>query len=144
MLDTGVLGCLCRPNPTPDAETWIAGLVQRGRRVLVPEICDYELRRELIFADLRTSIRALDALPTSTCEFLPITTQAMRRACTLWASVRREGLPTAADAALDGDCILAAQSLELEESEGRAVIIATTNVAHLSRLANAARWNEGY
>lgn len=48
--------------------------------------------------------------------------------------------PTADDSALDGDVILAAQALLLATS-GSDVIIATTNVKHLSSLADARLWS---
>jgi hypothetical protein len=65
----------------------------------------------------------------------------MLRAATYWAQLRRVGQPTAADAALDGDVILAAQAALLAET-GYTVVIATTNVKHIERLANARLWYE--
>ena len=53
--------------------------------------------------------------------------------------MRRQGTPTSHDKALDGDVILAAQASVLT-NRGLDVVIATTNVAHLSRLANAKEW----
>jgi hypothetical protein len=50
-------------------------------------------------------------------------------------------MPTADNKALDGDVILAVQAAMLE-NDGHTVIIATTNVNHLSRLANAKEWRE--
>ena len=69
-------------------------------------------------------------------EYLPLTTAAMRLAAGLWAQARRGGYPTAPDPALDGDVILAAQALSL----GVPVIVATDNVAHLSRFVTADLW----
>lgn len=43
--------------------------------------------------------------------------------------------------ALDGDVILAAQAL-LVANEGNEVIIATTNVGHLSRFVDAREWQD--
>jgi hypothetical protein len=42
---------------------------------------------------------------------------------------------------LDGDVILAAQAAMIKD-DGHEVIIATTNVGHLSRLANAKEWEK--
>jgi hypothetical protein len=53
-----------------------------------------------------------------------------------WAKVRNAGLPTTSAAALDGDCILAAQALTL----GSPTVIATANPTHLSRLVLAEDW----
>jgi predicted nucleic acid-binding protein len=104
--------------------------------VIVPEIADYEVRRELLRAKKERGLARLDAL-TSRLEYLPITTAAIRQAAVFWAQARQQGHPTADDKALDGDVILAAQALTLGAAE---VVIATTNVGHLSRFAPAALW----
>jgi predicted nucleic acid-binding protein len=114
---------------------WVAALQSAGRRVIVPEIADYELRRELLRLNRVRSLALLDLLAQQ-LEYLPLTTAAMRKAAELWALARRQGRPTAADAALDGDVILAAQALTL----GAAVVIATSNPAHLARFAPANDW----
>lgn len=75
----------------------------------------------------------------SLLEYFPLTTSAMRRAAEFWAQARREGRPTADDKALDGDVILAAQAMTLGVTD---VMIAMTNVAHLSRFAPAALWTD--
>lgn len=62
---------------------------------------------------------------------------------TLWADARNEGHPFAHEHALDGDVILLAQSKLLQEgNENDHVIIATTNVKHLSRYADASEWQK--
>lgn len=55
----------------------------------------------------------------------------------LWAKARQQGQPTAGDKALDGDVILAGQAMTLKASD---VLIATTNVGHLSRFVPAEIW----
>src|SRR5205823_1209881 len=115
---------------------WIKDLEAAGRRIIVPEIADYELRRELIRANRTRSLTILDSLCT-THEYLPITTTAMRIAADLWARARNAGLPTAGAAALDGDAILAAQATAL----GVAVVVATENPVHLSRFVPAELWS---
>ena len=50
VLDSGPLGVLCNPNnhAQPVAiRAWVAALLAAGRRVIIPEIADYEVRREL-------------------------------------------------------------------------------------------------
>ena len=69
--------------------------------------------------------------------YLPISTAAMRQAALLWARARQQGQPTAGDKALDGDVILAAQAIALEAPD---VLIATTNIGHLSRFVAADLW----
>ncbi len=65
----------------------------------------------------------------------------MLKAAQFWAQVRKQGIPTADDKALDGDVILAAQAILIQDV-GHEVIIATTNVGHLSRLAQAKKWRD--
>jgi hypothetical protein len=58
----------------------------------------------------------------------------------LWAQVRQQGLPTADPSALDGDVILAAQTLITKQQRQQEIIIATTKVGHLSRFTIAQDW----
>jgi predicted nucleic acid-binding protein len=139
LLDSGPLGLASNPNlsgPADACNLWVRRLVDVGVRVVVPEVADYEVRRELLRADKLASVARLDALATA-LEYLPITTAAMRRAAELWAEARRFGRPTAGAASLDADVILAAQALTLGADE---VVVATTNAAHLSRYVGAAVW----
>ena len=57
----------------------------------------------------------------------------------VWAEVRKRGQPTADPKALDADVILAAQARRMAAAE---VVIATTNVRHLSRLVDAKLWRD--
>ena len=143
LLDSGPLGLVSKPRGKPDAERcreWIYALNQSGARVVIPEVADYEVRRELIRAGAETGVGRLDRLG-SILDYDPITTPAMRRAAELWALVRNAGTPTAHPLALDGDCILAAQALRLG-GRGDAVTIATTNARHLGRFpgVDARHW----
>lgn len=122
------------PAGTACAE-WLSELMAGGGRVLLPEVADYEVRRELLRAGKVAGLAWLDILG-QTLEYLPLTTSAMRRAAELWAEARRRGVPTADPHALDGDVILAAQALTL----GIEVVVATTNVSHLGRFVSAAEW----
>lgn len=108
--------------------------------MVIPEVCDYELRREML-RNRSDTLEQLEALERR-FDYLPITTSAMRRASELWAYLRQQGRPTAADASLDADCVLAGQGLVVSELEGRPVIVATTNVGHLSRMISASSWSE--
>jgi hypothetical protein len=75
--------------------------------VLLPEIADNEVRRELLRLKVHAALRRLDALHNETVYF-PLTTAMMRHAAELWAQMRQAGIPTADPQALDGDVILAA------------------------------------
>ena len=107
---------------------------------MVPEIADYEVRRELLRAQKRACIARLDRLKTR-IGYTPITTEVMLLAAELWAEARRQGRPTTDDRALDGDVILAAQAV-VRGRGGDEVVIATTNVGHLGRFADARNWEE--
>jgi predicted nucleic acid-binding protein len=141
LLDAGPLGLVTNPKRSPQnlaCNEWLQTQLRRGVRIIVPEITDYEVRRELLRARKVKGLQRLDAL-VAALEYLPITTSIMQHAALLWAQVRQEGRPTAARHALDGDVILAAQALSFETD---AVIVATTNVGHLTRFVPAALWTE--
>jgi predicted nucleic acid-binding protein len=106
---------------------------------VLPEISDYEVRRELIRAKRFAGLRRLDQLK-ATVDYQPITTDIMLDAAELWAIARQQGRPTANDKALDGDMILAAQARSLERA-GWEVIVATDNVAHLGLFVRADTWD---
>lgn len=139
VLDTTPLGILCHPRNPPHVAAgrqWLADLLVAGRRVIVPEVADFEVRRELIRRNSRRALINLDQLHRQ-LEYLPITTTAMRIAADLWARARNAGVPTAGPGALDGDVILAAQATALNV----AFVVATENPGHLSRFVPAELWS---
>lgn len=80
VLDTGPLGQLTHPRPNPKFTVWFQGLLQKSDvRVFIPEICDYELRRNLLLENLHESIKRLDEFE-GTLSYLPINTNAIKRA----------------------------------------------------------------
>jgi predicted nucleic acid-binding protein len=138
-LDAGPLGLLAHTRASPmvlACRQWLAALRAVPRRVIIPEIADFEVRRELLRINLVVGLRRLDTLAVQ-LEYLPLTTAAMRRAAELWALARQQGQPTAADAELDADVILAAQALTFGAAT---LVIATTNVGHLARFVPAELW----
>jgi predicted nucleic acid-binding protein len=143
LLDTSVLGKVTHPKANTDVARWLKSQLSRGRRVCIPEIADYELRRELIRSQKRESVNRLDSF-IGTLEYLPISTPVMRTAAVFWARARNEGLPTADDKALDGDVILAAQAVHYADlaPEVEDTIVATSNVGHLARFVPARNWDE--
>lgn len=144
ILDTCVLGVLCHPT-SPDRAgllAWIADTIRDGvTTVYVPAIADYELRRELIHLSLRSGVPrvrklvSLDAI-YGELPFLELSDDAIKVAADLWAKARHGGLPTAPDAALDGDVILAAQALEIDAT------VITDNVTHIARYCRAVDWRK--
>ena len=138
LLDAGPLGMISNPNASITNSAcyqWMESLVLKGDEVLVPEIADYEVRRELLRAQKTQGLARLDILKNS-LGYLPLTTLVMLKAAELWAQARNSGLPTADPKALDCDVILAAQALEKDG------IVATENVGHLSRFVDARDWRD--
>jgi predicted nucleic acid-binding protein len=143
VLDSSPLGLIVQQRDYDGAERcreWLKRLVAMGVRIIVPEIVNYELRRELL--RMRKTV-AIDALATFNAaipnRFLPITSAALDLAAELWAQTRQRGKPTADPHALDIDVILSAQLLAtgLDPAE---FVVATTNVSHISQFVPAAPW----
>ncbi len=145
-LDSGIIGLVTNPRKQGQSlacEQWMLGLLARGVNIVSSEICDYEVRRNLILeANLpsKTSLINLDELD-DLITFLPVTKLALRTAAELWAEARLNGMPTADNITLDADVIICAQwRLISAEYPGQMCIIATTNVKHISRFATAEEW----
>jgi predicted nucleic acid-binding protein len=139
LLDAGPIGLVTNPKRSPESTActrWLQTLINAEVRVILPEITDYEVRRELLRANKIQGIARLDEL-ANLVEYLPITTVAMRQAAMFWAQARQKGQATAGDKTIDGDMILAAQAKTLEVAD---VVIATTNIGHLSRFTQADLW----
>jgi len=135
MLDTGPLGVLAHPRADREIVEWTENLALSGVSVIIPEITDYELRRNLLLEGLTRSIARLDQLK-GLLMYAPLTTEVMLKAAELWAEARRRGQPTADPKELDGDVILAAQALQA------GAVVATDNVGHLSLFVEAKSWRE--
>ncbi|MGB6298959.1 MAG: nuclease [Rivularia sp. (in: cyanobacteria)] len=139
ILDAGPIGLVTNPKLSLQSTActrWLQDLVSSNVRVIIPEIADYEVRRELLRANKTKGLARLDEL-VKLLEYLPITTAAMRQAALFWAQARQQGQPTAGDKTIDGDVILVAQAITLGIPN---VVIATTNVGHLSRFTAADIW----
>ncbi|HEY2290773.1 MAG TPA: PIN domain-containing protein [Thermoanaerobaculia bacterium] len=138
LLDAGPLGLISNPKAMEianECREWMRGQTARGVRFCLPEIVDYEVRRELLRGNKVRGLARLDLLKSSIW-YLPITTPVMEKAAELWADVRRRGMPTADPKALDCDVILAAQALAVNG------VVATENVGHLARFVTARHWRD--
>jgi len=133
VLDTGPLGKISHPRPNREIADWLERLLREGAIIYLPEIADYEVRRELVRAGLPESVNRLDRLK-AVLNYLPINTEVMLKAAELWAQARKRGTPTADPKALDADVILAAQALQVTGS------VATENVEHLTLFVDAKDW----
>ena len=139
LLDAGPLGLLAHLRKNRDIIPWLQNLLLSNIEAKIPEIADYEVRRELLRLELRKGIIRLNELKNELA-FVPITSDIMLRAADFWAQARRVGLKTADDKALDGDVILVAIAV-YEARAGDEVMIATTNTRHFSRFVAAQDWH---
>lgn len=148
-IDSGVLGILANPNKTgeaSDCEEWLYTLLSQGVYVCSSDLCDYEVRRSLVLvSEKKPELKSIDNLDEirEIISFLPVTSALLKKAASVWASARSQGIPTSDDKSLDVDMIICTQSQMIkEEFPGRYIVIATTNVKHLSRFAEAKTWRE--
>ncbi|NER25136.1 MAG: type II toxin-antitoxin system VapC family toxin [Symploca sp. SIO1B1] len=142
LLDSGLLGMVTTPKAKSpiyqECKLWFNSLGTKGYTVVLPEIADYQVRRELLSAGQMVAVRRLNQLK-AIVTYCPITTEVMLKAAELWAQVGNRGKPTADPNAIDGDVILAAQA-KLLVDRGNEVIVATTNVGRLSQFVDAREW----
>jgi predicted nucleic acid-binding protein len=146
-LDAGPLSDAARKpgqrQEADDLQEWLRRIGRDDIFYFVAEVSDFEVRRELLRAGKTSSIQRLERLIEPDGCYVPITTEAMREAASLWAQARIGGITTAPPDALDGDVILAAQvrvwarAMSVPLSE---VVVATSNPAHLSRFVPADLW----
>ena len=149
VLDTSPLGMISNPNASAENDAineWVLKLLRRNELIVIPEIADYEVRRELIRSKKLRGIYNLDTLK-SKLKYLPINTETMLEAAQLWAEARNIGKPATNNLALDGDMILIAQMraasrVWAEEANGGHTILATTNVKHLTHFCDARLWRD--
>lgn len=134
LLDTGVLGRVCHPRKHADVKAWL-GRAALEHDVLISELADYELRRELLRIGASRSVARLDELGRELA-YVPVTTATWRKAARLWAVVRSAGRPGAPPEALDGDVLLAAQALAEDAT------VVTTNAKHFEALVAARVWDD--
>lgn len=144
VLDASPLGLISqRTGASPDGDNcraWMEALLAQGVRVYVPEIADYEVRRELIRSGKKAGVARLDSFK-QLARYVPITTDAMLTAAELWAKARNAGVATADVHAVDGDVIVAAQAISLRIALSN-LVVATNNVRHISRFVPAKTWQD--
>jgi predicted nucleic acid-binding protein len=143
-LDTGIVGIITNPKSSSidaqECKQWFKQFLEQGEIFMLPEIVDYEVRRELLRANKYQGLKRLDELKL-TLIYLSLNTEVMLLAAKFWADARKMGKPTADSQSLDGDVILSAQA-KIEELKGNRVIIVTTNTKHLSLFVEAREWTE--
>jgi hypothetical protein len=127
--------------PAETCRAWAAARLESGVRFLVPEIIDYELRRELIRLNHTAAIARLDEFIHTSDRLIRITPQTLKLAANLWADMRTRGLPTSSAESLDIDVILSAQVLSADYPPEQ-FVVATSNSNHISRMVRSAPWQD--
>ncbi|MFO0609838.1 MAG: PIN domain-containing protein [Polyangiales bacterium] len=133
VLDAGPLGRICHPRKYEDAREWLRKALWAGDEIYVPEVADYELRRELLRIGATASLARLDDLARD-ATYLPLDTATRRDAAQLWADLCGKGKPVGAPEALGADAILAAQALRVSGT------VVTTNPRHVARMVLTLAW----
>jgi predicted nucleic acid-binding protein len=147
-IDSNILGQLCSPNSTDDLailENWFERSLSRCT-VVSSMVCDYEVRRGLLLTQkqgiIASGLPLLDDLH-QLIDFLPVDKTVWTLAVDIWARARASGQPTAGERNLDADMVICATWQDLATRyPGQEVIIATTNIRHLSRFANVTKWED--
>jgi hypothetical protein len=64
ILDSGVLGIITNPKSTSieaqKCNLWYANFLEKGENIALPEIANYEVRRELIRANKTNGLKILE------------------------------------------------------------------------------------
>ena len=133
ILDTGSLSLVAAPVGIclgDQSKAWFTALEDIGCRFYVPQMADYEVRRELIRAGKTESVVMLDEfIATEPDRYRLLTAADVARAAGFWARLRNANRGGSPQEALDADLLIAAQAEALaEETRLQGVVVATSNV----------------
>ena len=124
LLDSGPLSQITHPRVNPHIRQWLTFIKTQRWIVQIPEICDYEVRRELLLHDFDKSIDRLNQFRQRK-QLLAITSETLLTAAEIWAWIRAKGQSTKDDRALDVDVILIAQAIAQQELFERVIVVTT-------------------
>jgi predicted nucleic acid-binding protein len=148
ILDTGVLCKIASPKDYGEekqCKKWAVQLSIRGARLVTPIICDYEVRRGLLLASFQQNkevegVELLNKLEED-IEFLSLTTEFLRKGAQLWAESTFKGIPLTKEQRFDIDILICAHWHILKQDfPGRYTVVATKNIEHIARFAEADEW----
>jgi hypothetical protein len=144
LLDSGPVGLLTHPRRNESlaraCNEWAEIVARSGHRLVLPRIIDYEIRREIMRIGNLKSLARLDFFEATT-DVMELDAYVLRAAANFWATARNLGVPTADRHHLDIDMILTGHAAVMAERHpGDEVVIATGNVRHLRRFADAREW----
>lgn len=139
VLDSSPVGRIVHPSKFRDITAWFRDVVVSGRRVVLPEIIDYEVRRGLLRIPSTRQLQNLDSIKQGVY-YDPLTTEVMMDAADVWAEARNMDRPFTSDDRLDGDAIFVAQARGL--GDRRSVTAITENEKHLTPFLTVSRWQD--
>jgi predicted nucleic acid-binding protein len=93
VLESGPTGLIVHPIGSRQSKAcieWMARMILAGHSMALPEIVDYEVRREVLRKNNLRSLRRLNQIAAA-LDYLPIMTTVMHRAAELWAIARQKG-----------------------------------------------------
>jgi hypothetical protein len=80
LLDTGIVGIITNPKSSSidaqECKQWFKQFLEQGEIFMLPEIVDYEVRRELLRANKYQGLKRLDELKV-TLIYLSLNTEVM-------------------------------------------------------------------
>ena len=136
IFDTNILiSLVTSPNSSEEAnkcQQWAYQMFNRGCTIKIPDICEYEIRRGLLFAksknpDLITKkIKRLDSW-LDIFDNLSLTREVLLEAADKWAFLQKQGKIRAKGVDVD-ILVLSHLYLERKLNPGRRVVIVTTNI----------------
>lgn len=145
VLDATPASQLAHPEKFAGIKEWLQDVIASGRRVVLPEVSDYEARRGFQYLrekhprrqKVRRRISRLDDL-AGDLYYAPITTGQMKRAADVWGEAKFKGLTFGPPKALSADAILIAQAESFGDK--RSVTVITANPDHLTPYVRAVWW----
>jgi hypothetical protein len=146
-LDTNILGFLSTPSQEQKilkCQNWFEHLLVRGVLFTSSELCFYEVKRSLILAQKEgkkvLGIEKLEEL-RQFIDVLIIDKKAINIASEVWADSQLKDLPNVKQSSLDIDTIIVAHfTILMDQFQGQYVVIATENIKHLGKFAEAQIW----
>jgi hypothetical protein len=130
ILDSAPLGFICNPK-NKDSYRKLSNFAKSlNFSIGVPEIIDYELRRNFELENLQKSISLLSQFHQRD-QLILLESEDLIRAAELWAWCRKQGSTTTENKGIDIDVILVSQALSQKNNFDKVVIL-TIDIGDLS------------
>jgi toxin FitB len=122
ILDSAPLGFFCNPKNRDNYKKLSNFVKSLNFSIGVPEIIDYELRRNLELENLQKSISLLSQFQQRR-QLISLESEDLIRAAELWAWCRKQGSTTTENKGIDIDVILVSQALSRKDFFNKVVIL---------------------